>query len=607
MNKKRNLIGFIPHAMIIFVILWGMSSLLNNHSNRETSYSEFLKNGNNYEYKEVELNMWNTVFDIVGAVKTSDGKKLTLEIRAPKTEENIAEVTKILNEKGAKINVIDATQKVSIMAVVLQLLPMVLFGLLFMFFLSKNAGPGNDVTKSKARRETNVKVRFADVAALDEEKQEIEEVVDYLKNPAKYAKMGARVPKGVLLVGPPGTGKTLLAKAVAGEAKVPFYSISGSDFEEMFVGVGASRIRNMFKQVKSTAPAILFIDEIDAVGRKRGNSAFGSPEQTLNQLLVEMDGIGENTGIVIMAATNRVDVLDSALLRSGRFDRQIRVSLPDKKGRLEILKVHARNKNLAVNIDLEHIASRTPGFSGADLENVLNEAAILAVREQRDYITTHDLDEAIDRVMMGPAKKSKKYSEEEKRLVAYHEAGHAIIGIKLKDASRVRKITIIPRGEAGGYNLMTPEEERYFPTKRTLFAEIVSFMGGRVAEEIMFDDISAGASNDIQQSSRIARLMVKYYGMSELGPVLYADSNPFDGNTVDGHSEVTAAQIDSEVAKIIKEAHDLAYNIISENIELLKRIAEQLLENETITEEEIKQIVEEESNVETNLEVVEGV
>lgn len=605
MNKKRGLLTFIPHLMIVGVLVFILWSLSMRGSNRITSYSEFVKNADNYQYTEVELNMWNTVFDVTGAVKTVDGKKAILEIRVPKTEANVAEITKILKEKDAKINVVDGTQKISFTAIILQLLPMVLFAFIFMFFLSKNTGQGNEFTKSKARRESNVKVRFADVAALEEEKQEIEEVVDYLKNPAKYAKMGARVPKGILLVGPPGTGKTLLAKAVAGEAKVPFYSISGSDFEEMFVGVGAGRIRNMFKQVKATAPSILFIDEIDAVGRKRGGPGFGNPEQTLNQLLVEMDGIGENTGIVIMAATNRVDVLDPALLRSGRFDRQIMVSLPDKKGRLEILEVHARNKNIAEDVNLENIASRTPGFSGADLENVLNEAAILAVREKRDYITAHDLDEAIDRVMMGPAKKSKKYSDEEKKLVAYHEAGHAVIGMKLKDASRVRKITIIPRGEAGGYNLMLPEEERYFPTKRTLFAEIVSFMGGRVAEEIMFDDISAGASNDIQQSTRIARMMVKHYGMSELGPVQYVEKNPFENNNnVNGYSETVSAKIDIEVAKIILEAHDLAYKIISENIDLLKKIAEKLLEQETITEEEIKLLVDEEIQVVTDEEGV---
>lgn len=377
-----------------------------------------------------------------------------------------------------------------------------------------NGGNNNkafEFGKSKARLEGNIKVRFNDVAGCDEEKEEMQELIEYLKNPKKFAKMGARIPKGVLMVGQPGTGKTLLAKAVAGEAEVPFYSISGSDFVEMFVGVGASRVRDMFKRAQATAPCIIFIDEIDAVGRQRGTGLGGGHderEQTLNQLLVEMDGIQDNSGVVIVAATNRPDVLDPALLRPGRFDRQITVSLPDRKGREAILKVHARNKKLDNSVDLGALAKRTPGFSGADLENVLNEAAILAVRESAEVITMNHLDEAIDRVMGGPAKKSKVYSEREKRLVAYHEVGHTIIGLKLESSDMVQKVTIIPRGQAGGYNLMTPREEKFMLTKTDLSARITGLLGGRVAEDIVFNEISTGASSDIERATKIAREMV---------------------------------------------------------------------------------------------------
>ncbi len=401
------------------------------------------------------------------------------------------------------------------------------------------------------------------------------------------------------MVGPPGTGKTLLAKAVAGEADVPFFSISGSDFVEMFVGTGASRVRDMFKKAQQHAPCIVFIDEIDAVGRQRGAGMGGGNderEQTLNQLLVEMDGMGENKGIVIIAATNRPDVLDPALLRSGRFDRQITVNLPDKKGRYEILKVHARNKKLAKDISLESLAKRTPGFSGADLENVLNEGAILAVRDKRKMITMEDLDEAIDRVMMGPAKKSKKYTEKEKRLVAYHEAGHAVIGLKLEDADKVEKVTIIPRGEAGGYNLMTPKEEKLFPTKADFMSQITGLMGGRVAEEVMFNEISAGASNDIQKATKIAKAMVRSWGMSSLGPIQYDDGtgNVFlgrDYGSGSNYSGEIAYEIDKEIRKIINECYDQAKKLIEDNKDLLTLIAENLIEEETITSEQINNLM----------------
>ena len=401
------------------------------------------------------------------------------------------------------------------------------------------------------------------------------------------------------MVGSPGTGKTLLAKAVAGEADVPFYSISGSDFVEMFVGVGASRVRDMFKKAQQTAPCMIFIDEIDAVGRQRGAGLGGGHderEQTLNQLLVEMDGITDNAGIVVIAATNRPDVLDPALLRPGRFDRQITVSLPDRRGRKAILEVHARNKKLAPEIDLDALAKRTPGFSGADLENVLNEAAILAVRENSDLIHMHNLDEAIDRVMMGPAKKSRKYDEKSKKLVAYHESGHAIVGLNLENSNIVQKVTIIPRGTAGGYNLMTPKEEKIMNTKNDLMSAITGYMGGRVAEEVFFDDITTGAVNDIEQATKMARDMVTLYGMSDLGPVQYdhGQQNVFLGRDYNSSSNVSgqvAFEIDQEIRKIIDQCHDEAKKIILEHKEELIKIAEALIENETLTAEQIDKII----------------
>ena len=462
------------------------------------------------------------------------------------------------------------------------------------------ANKSMDFGRSKARlNEESNKTTFKQVAGLDEEKEELAELIDFLKNPKRFQKMGARIPKGVLLVGPPGTGKTLLAKAVAGEANVPFYFISGSDFVELFVGVGASRVRDMFKQAKHNAPCLIFIDEIDAVGRQRGAGLGGGHderEQTLNQLLTEMDGFGANEGIIIIAATNRPDVLDPALLRPGRFDRQVTVNLPDVKGREEILEVHAKNKIFAKGVKLSNIAKRTVGFSGADLENLLNEAALLAVRQGKNCIGMAEIDEAQDRVLMGPAKKSHKYTEKEKRTVAYHEAGHAVVGIKLDGANDVQKITIIPRGSAGGYNLMLPKEENYLTTEKELLETISGLLGGRVSEELVFGEVTTGAHNDFEKATKIARAMVTEYGMSSLGPVQYEhqESSVFlgrDYNKSRNFSSQIAYEIDKEIRKIVEERYEVTKKIISENRDLLDLIANTLIEKETLTKEEIDYLV----------------
>ena len=490
--------------------------------------------------------------------------------------------------------------------VFVQLLPYVVSiggGLLLFFLLmgrlssSVNASNNKamDFNRSRAKREES-KYRFTDVAGCEEEKQELIEMVDYLKNPRKYAQFGAKMPHGILLVGNPGTGKTLLAKAVAGEAGVPFYSISGSDFVEMFVGVGAGRVRDMFKKAKQTAPCLVFIDEIDAVGRQRGAGLGGGNderEQTLNQLLVEMDGFEDNTGVIVMAATNRDDVLDPALLRPGRFDRKITVTLPDIKAREEILLVHSRNKPIDESVNFNNVAKRTSGFSGADLANVVNEAAILAVRYGKEKISIKEIDEGIDRVIAGPAKSSKVFTENDKKQVAYHEAGHAVVGLFCDGAEKVQKITIIPRGTIGGFVLMGNEEERFLTTKKELLARITGLMGGRASEEIHFDDISAGASNDIEKSTYIARAMVVEWGMSSLGPIQYerASGNVFLGrdytNTQKNFSSEIQSEIDREIRRIIDSCHAEATRILKEHKDDVKLIADTLLEHETITCEEI--------------------
>lgn len=593
--------NYLPYALVI-IILASLIVFSNDSRTQNFDYSTFMQEAEKMTFQQSSMSVGSTVIDVQGTYKNEDGTTRNFTVSVPKTDENIQWLTDTLGE--GKIAVSDPNRENQFINVLFNLLPVLLMiGAFFIIFSKMNAGGNNkafDFAKSRAKIQSNVKVRFKDVAGCDEEKEEVREIIDYLKNPKQFTDMGARIPKGLLMVGPPGTGKTLLAKAVAGEADVPFFSISGSDFVEMFVGTGASRVRDMFKKAQQAAPCIVFIDEIDAVGRQRGAGMGGGNderEQTLNQLLVEMDGMGENKGIVIIAATNRPDVLDPALLRSGRFDRQITVSLPDKKGREAILRVHARNKKLAKDISLESLAQRTPGFSGADLENVLNEGAILAVRDHRKMITMDDLDEAIDRVMMGPAKKSKKYNDDDKRLVSYHEAGHAVIGIKLKDADMVQKVTIIPRGEAGGYNLMTPREEKYFHRKREYMAQITGLLGGRVAEEIVFGEISAGAVNDIEKITKIAKAMVRVFGMSSLGPIQYADpqGNVFlgrDYNNGNNYSAGVAAEIDKEVRKIVDECYEDCKRILSENRDLLDLIANSLFEEETLTKEQINNLVE---------------
>ena len=476
--------------------------------------------------------------------------------------------------------------------------------LLFMRLSSSVAGSNNkalEFNKSRARRMTNSKVHFDDVAGAEEEKVEMAELVSYLKEPKKFAKFGAKLPKGVLLVGPPGCGKTLLAKAVAGEAGVPFYYISGSDFVEMFVGVGAGRVRDMFKIAKENAPCLVFIDEIDAVGRQRGAGLGGGNyerEQTLNQLLVEMDGFSDNSGIIVIAATNRDDVLDPALLRAGRFDRKITVSMPDKAGREAIFKVHARNKKVDPTVDYAQLAKRTVGFSGADIENIMNEAAILAVRRNKDLIGLDEIDEAIDRRVAGPAKSSRGLNAHERDVVAHHEAGHAIIGIKWPHSDKVQKITIIPRGNTGGHVRMTPEDDRFILTKKELEARIIGYLGGRSAEEVFFDDVSTGASNDIEVATQIARMMVCELGMSPLGPIQYErdTGSVFLGrdytNSQKNFSVETATKIDAEIRKIIEDAHEQALKIIRDNKEDVELIAKTLLEHEQITAEEIDYLLE---------------
>ena len=601
MNRKNNIANWIPY-LIVMLALISLFSMNMGTATQTLSYNDLQKVVESEKVDKVTVSISTNITTVTGQY-TEDGKTVAFEGTIPSTSDAIESILSKTEKKAVKV--VDADASNLFVDALLTLIPFVFMAGLAVWMINRMNGAQSangkafEFSKSRARLEGKVRVRFTDVAGCDEEKQEMAEIIDYLKYPKKFEKMGARIPKGVLLAGHPGTGKTLLAKAVAGEANVPFYSISGSDFVEMFVGVGASRVRDMFKKAKETAPCIIFIDEIDAVGRQRG-AGFGGGhderEQTLNQLLVEMDGMEENTGIVVIAATNRPDVLDPALLRAGRFDSQITVSLPDRKGREAILRVHARNKHIGEEVDLGALAKRTPGFSGADLENVLNESAILAVRHNEDSISMADVDEAIDRVMMGPAKVSRTYDDKTKKLVAYHESGHAIVGLFLDNAQVVQKVTIIPRGQAGGYNLMTPKEEKMMDTKNDLLATITSYMGGRVAEETFFDDVTTGASNDIERATNIAKDMVTLYGMSDLGPIKYnsASQNVFlgrDYNSPNNVSGQVAFEIDQEVRKIVNQCHDKAMEIIGSHKDELIRIAEALMEYETLTSEQIQRVV----------------
>ena len=599
-NMKKTLSPYIALIFIIVALyfLTGMGASVN-----KISYSQFQKNLNKNKVTELKLspNKEGSTYDITGKLKNYK-KGESFYTVAPLSDDTLSYINKMQSKNNFKLSVTSDPSS-SIFSKLLGYLPYLLVAGGLLFFLNKQLGANNksmDFGKSRAKlQEDKNKVTFKDVAGLSEEKEELEELIEFLKNPKKFTKMGARIPKGVLLVGQPGTGKTLLAKAVAGEANAPFYFISGSDFVELFVGIGASRVRDMFRQAKQTAPCLIFIDEIDAVGRQRGTGLGGGHderEQTLNQLLTEMDGFGTNEGIIIIAATNRPDVLDPALLRPGRFDRQITVSLPDKKGREEILEVHAKDKILAPDVSLANIAKRTVSFSGADLENLLNEAALLAVRRNKDAITMAEIDEAQDRVIAGPAKKSKKYTEHEKKVVAYHEAGHAVVGIKLDGANDVQKITIIPRGMAGGYNLMLPKEETYMSTKNELLDTISGYLGGRVAEELMFNEVTTGAHNDFEMATKIARAMVTEYGMSNLGPIQLEqqEGSVFlgrDYNKSRNFSDAVALEIDEEMRRIINEQYKVTKKIIKENMDLLDLIANALLEYETITKEQIDYLV----------------
>ena len=607
-------LNYLPTIFILSIVL-SLVFYSSQGSTVQMNYTQFEKIVDEVDFKKSSMTISSTVIHLEGTYE-QNSKTVGYKVIVPRTEKNIEKLEKSLQRNGGKLTVEDPNQGSVWISILSQIIPFLIIAVFFYFMFAKMGGGGNnkafEFAKSKARVESNVKVRFKDVAGCEEEKEEVKEIIDYLRSPKKFTDMGAHIPKGILMVGPPGTGKTLLAKAVAGEANVPFFSISGSDFVEMFVGTGASRVRDMFKTAQKSAPCIIFIDEIDAVGRQRGAGMGGGNderEQTLNQLLVEMDGMTDNAGIVVIAATNRPDVLDPALLRSGRFDRRVTVSLPDIKGREAILHVHARNKKLASDVSLANLAKRTPGFSGADLANVLNEGAILAVRKNEAKVTMTDLDEAIDRVMMGPAKKSKKYTEKDKILVAYHEAGHAVIGLKLEDADMVQKVTIIPRGDAGGYNLMTPREEKYFHRKSEFIAQITGLLGGRTAEEIQFGEISAGAVNDIEKLTEIAKNMVRVYGMSSLGPIQYADpqGNVFLGRDYTKGSDYSAgvaAEIDKEVRTIVDECHENCRKILTENKDLLDLIANNLYEHETLTNEEITNLMNygqlTDPNVETN-------
>ena len=627
MNKKNN--GMMKNALYYVLVILAMVMVVyfifgnNGQRSSDIEYSKFTEQLQAGKIKEFEVQPANGVYKITGEYKeqqtvaNSGGLAILGSTDTTTThfttiilpnDTTLSQVTELAKENKVATTVKEESSSGIWVSLLLSFLPIVIIIFFFYMMMGQQGGGGGgggrvmNFGKSKAKeadKKAN-RVRFSDVAGAEEEKQELVEVVEFLKDPRRFVELGARIPAGVLLEGPPGTGKTLLAKAVAGEAGVPFYSISGSDFVEMFVGVGASRVRDLFETAKKNAPAIIFIDEIDAVGRQRGAGMGGGHderEQTLNQLLVEMDGFDGNEGVIVIAATNRSDVLDPALLRPGRFDRQILVGRPDVKGREAILRVHARNKPMADDVDLKVVAQQTPGFAGADLENVVNEAALVAARRNKKKIDASDIDEAEDRVIAGPAKKDRVISKKEREMVAYHEAGHTIVGLVLSRARVVHKVTIIPRGRAGGYMIALPKEDQFLMTKEDMFEQIVGLLGGRTAEEIIFNVQSTGASNDFEQATALARSMVTEYGMSDrLGPVQYEGNHQVfvgrDYGQTKAYSEQVAFEIDQEVRKILMEAHDKAREIIEAHRAQHKLIAEKLLEFETLDAKAIKSLFE---------------
>ncbi len=588
--------------LLIFLVIIGVVSFFNgsNEPTNNITYDSFVSHLENGDVKSFSMQPDRGVYEVRGVLKEGANKNFLTYI--PDSQKVLDKIY----TAGSKVQVMPAKETSGWVTFFTSIIPFVIIFILFFFLLNNAQGGGSRVmnfgkSKAKLYNDDKKKVRFRDVAGADEEKAELVEVVEFLKDPRKFSDLGARIPKGVLLVGPPGTGKTLLARAVAGEAGVPFFSISGSDFVEMFVGVGASRVRDLFENAKKNAPCIIFIDEIDAVGRQRGAGLGGGHderEQTLNQLLVEMDGFGANEGIIIIAATNRPDILDPALLRPGRFDRQITVDRPDVNGREAILKVHSRNKPLDETVNLKNIAMRTPGFSGADLENLLNESALVAARTNKKKIDMVDIDEATDRVIVGTAKRSRVISEKERNIVAFHEGGHTVIGLILDEAEMVHKVTIVPRGQAGGYAMMLPKEDRYFMTKPELLDKIAGLLGGRVAEEIVFGEVSTGASNDFERATGIARRMVTEFGMSDkLGPLQFGQhqgNQVFLGRDINNdpnYSDAIAFEIDLEIQNIIKESYERAKKILTENRDKLDLIAKTLLEVETLNAEQIKYLI----------------
>lgn len=607
-NKKGLLKSILPWLIVLMVISVAIP-FFNQSESSEIRYDKFIEIVQKEKVKDVEIVPKSLVIDVSGTYskKASNGKKedTKFSVVIPRTETELDSLISLLDENGTKINVVNDAERNQLLNFIVSLLPyLILFGGMFFFLkmMSNTAGGNNkafEFGNSRAKLEKNSKTHFSDVAGMDEEKEEVKELVDFLKTPKKFADMGAKIPRGVLLVGPPGTGKTLLARAVAGEANVPFYSISGSEFVEMFVGVGAGRVRDMFKKAKQTAPCIIFIDEIDAVGRQRGTGMGGGHderEQTLNQLLVEMDGFSDNEGVIVLAATNRPDVLDKALLRAGRFDRQIVVGAPDVKAREQILEVHSRKKRLADDVDLKVIAKNTSGFAGADLENVLNEAALLAARRNLTEIGMKEIEDAMVKVTMGPEKKTRVRSEKENRLVSYHEAGHAVVSHYLETQDPVHQISIVPRGMAGGYTMYRPTEDKNFMSKTEMEENIVSLLGGRVAEALILNDVSTGASNDIERATKIARSMVTKYGMSErIGTLMLGSdqSEVFLGRDFaqsKEYSEETAGIIDEETKAIIDKGYNRAKQILTDHIDKLHAVAAVLLEKEKIEADEFERI-----------------